>query len=134
MMRHFVKKWSIMETNESAQEIADRLVENFREMGIPVKCLTDGFYVGFNGIPVLEYSTGELKEGEDIYYVARKPEIYNISMSKLRDIKMKCGVKEYAIIQKHNNIAHLCDYVGPAGRQWSGNNRDLLEKLFKKDN
>lgn len=128
-MTHYVKKWAEYQTHESQQEIANRLVENLNKMGIKVKCFVEGFRPVFNGTPVLEYCTGELVKNE--YTIAGYHVYNNISMSKLKDIRMEIGVKEYAVIQKYGDIARLGDYIGPAGRKWSGQNRLILENLFK---
>lgn len=84
-----------------------------KELGYMVDCLTQGFRAEFNGVPVLELSTSEMRKGNPFYHGNRMYEL-----------------KEYAVIEKYDVNAHLGDYYGPAGVRWSDKARSLLENAF----
>jgi hypothetical protein len=75
--------------------------------------MTQGFRAEFNGVPVLELSTGEMRKGNPFYHGSGMYEL-----------------KEYAVIESIGKQVRLADYYGPVGVRWSGNARTLLEEAF----
>jgi len=112
-MTHGVENWSVIETKETAYELADRLVKELAERGYDVTCHTRGFRAEFDGVPVLELPTGEFREGNPFYHSSATYE-----------------VMEYAVIETQEGKAYLGDYYGLAGVRWSGKARSTLEDLF----
>jgi hypothetical protein len=112
-MTHSVKTWSILETSETAYSVANRMMQHMKSHGYRVHCMTQGFRAEFNGVPVLELSTGKMHKGNPFYHGSGMYEL-----------------KEYAVIESIGKQVRLGDYYGPAGVRWSGNARTLLEEAF----
>lgn len=78
-----------------------------------VKCLTYGFRTEFDGIPVLEPSTGEMRKGNPFYHGFRMYEL-----------------KEYAVIESTGIKARIGDYSGPVGVRLYRKTSTLIEEAF----